>query len=526
MKKKFLLKNILGITTSSKSNEFVIHEKFDDSDTRFDSLRKIDLLSTIAHSFYKLTGSKLKFSLVDNEKLSDFVTSKSQKKDNLEFTLMKNDTKYFEDLFPKEVYETPGKDDDENQNLNDLGKNLSNVNEKNNLEKNDNPFTNVLIGGAVATGAGIGAVAGSIVACLAFDSIFLIGAAGEILGAGVLCLGGIAATGIGLIVAIPSLIGFGIYQIYKLVKSKQKKEFLKDMGLDKMKPEMELQNLAIAKIDKYFSKRIIINQKQEIEKYINAILDIYNKIDDEKMKSYLEKDLNKELIKKLNKDGSILSKNIPKIRQELMKKILSLQGAKKEKIFDESIPFFKEFIKNFGPKTINEKYEKKIDNYINKIIDIMKKVLEEMKHAFKSFEPKTFINNFDLEINKFYEEKSQLDEKNKNDFIKDCIDYIIEPIAENSVNYGILSLLFKFTLIVQEIGVNQKMKNYNKSRNIIKENHQKKLKEIEYSKNFKLFMFFQNWSISQAKPNYTPEQVEMINQIMKKAENTNICKYF
>ena len=221
MKKKILIENIIGITTSKKSNEFVIHEKFEDSDSNFLSLRKNELLSTIAFSYYKLTNKKLKFSIVEDESLKEYVTSESQKKkNNIEFTLMKNEVNFIEDLVPKELLDS----EEENQNLSEdieknLGENLTRVGETNNLETDNNPFTKVLIGGSIATGVGIGAAAGSIAACIAIDSLFLVGAAGEILGAGVVCIGGLAATGIGLVVAIPSLIGFGSYKIYKYIRS-------------------------------------------------------------------------------------------------------------------------------------------------------------------------------------------------------------------------------------------------------------------------------------------------------------------
>lgn len=462
MKKKILIENIIGITTSKKSNEFVIHEKFEDSDSNFLSLRKNELLSTIASSYYKLTNQKLKFSIVEKETLSDFVTSKSQKKDNsIEFTLMKNEVNTIEDLVPEE-----NRTDAENQNLNEdmennLGHNLSRVGETNNLETDNNPFTNVLIGGGIATGVGIGAAAGSIAACIAFDSIFLVGATGEILGAGVVCLGGFAATGIGLVVAIPSLIGFGTYKIYKLVKEKKKKEFFESIGLDKMKPERDLQIYAITKVDRYFTKRIIIQKNEEIRKYINKIIDIYIAIDNRRAESYLNEGKKTELLKKINKDGKIISNNISKIRKELMKTILQLQKEKRDKIFEKGIPFFKEFIKNFGSFNIDNKTEFEIDKYINKLIQIVKTILKEMKQIFKSFDPKTFINTFDSKINELYEQKRLLDNKPKKDFIDDCKDYIIEPIAYNSVNYGILSLFFKITLIVQEIGINKKLENYN-----------------------------------------------------------------
>ena len=463
MKKKILIENIIGITTSKKSNEFVIHEKFEDSDSNFLSLRKNELLSTIAFSYYKLTNKKLKFSIVEDESLKEYVTSESQKKkNNIEFTLMKNEVNFIEDLVPKELLDS----EEENQNLSEdieknLGENLTRVGETNNLETDNNPFTKVLIGGSIATGVGIGAAAGSIAACIAIDSLFLVGAAGEILGAGVVCIGGLAATGIGLVVAIPSLIGFGSYKIYKYVKEKKKKEFFENIGLDKMKPERDLQIHAITKIDNYFTKRIIIQKNEEIRKYISSIIDIYINLDNQRAESYLNEGKKKELLKKINKDGKIISNNILKIRKELMKTILQLQNQKKDKIFEKGIPFLKEFIKNFGPKSIYDKTENKIDKYINKLIDIVKTILKEMEQVFKSFDPKTFINTFNAKINEFYEKKILLEKKPKNDFIDDCKDYIIEPIAYNSVNYGILSLFFKITLIVQEIGINKKLENYN-----------------------------------------------------------------
>ena len=134
---------------------------------------------------------------------------------------------------------------------------------------------------------------------------------------------------------------------------------------------------------------------------------------------------------------------------------------KRSKIFEKGIPFFKEFIKNFGSFNIDNKTEFEIDKYINKLIQIVKTILKEMDQIFKSFDPKTFIYTFDSKINELYEQKRLFDNKPKKDFIDDCKDYIIEPIAYNSVNYGILSLFFKITLIVQEIGINKKLENYN-----------------------------------------------------------------
>ena len=74
-----------------------------------------------------------------------------------------------------------------------------------------------------------------------------------------------------------------------------------------------------------------------------------------------------------------------------------------------------------------------------------------MNFSFKNFDTKHFINSFELKLEELYEEKKQLDDVPKKDFISKCKEYIIEPIANNSQNYGVLSLYFKFTLIIQEI---------------------------------------------------------------------------
>ena len=472
MRQRIELNNILGITVSKTSNEFVIHEKILEDDKHFLSLRKIEFLSTLAECYYKFNNTKLKFSIVEEESLKSYVTTEKQKRnENIEFTLMKNDINYIEDLFNKEKSpETIGKDEENQQLVNkkenedNLGNKMSEMGEKDkydfNLESDANPFTGVLVGGAVATGAGVGAAAGSIAACLAFDSVFLASTAGEIFAAGFTFIGGAAISGIGLIIAVPSLIGFGIYQIYKVVKNQKRKEFFESFHLDKMKIEKEVQKYAICKIDIYFNKRIIIENLTEIENYINDIIDIYietdNKIIENKLIQYGKE--NNLLLEKIQIDGIIISNNISKIRQELMKTILGVQSKKKNIIFQKSIPLFKEFIKTFGPQIIDKKNEKKIDKNIDKIIDIMKEILEKkMAIAFDRFSSKVFINSFDLELEKKYEDKKLVDNISKEDFI-------IEPIADNSINYGVLALFFKFSLIVQRICAKKKEENYQISR--------------------------------------------------------------
>ena len=424
------------------------------------SLRKNEILATIAEAYFKLKDSKLKFSIVQEESLKAYVTSKKQKAENTEFTLMKDNISYIEDIIPnKNSEETTNGNEGDN-----IGKNMAEIGEKDkfdfNLDKDTNPFAGVLIGGGIAAGAGAGAAVGSIAACIAFDSVFLMSTAGEIFAAGFTFLGGAAITGIGLVVAVPSLIGFGAYKIYKFVKDKDKKNFFESFNLEKMKIEREFQQYVICKIDDYFNKRIIIENNDEIEKYINNIIDIYLSIDKQIIESKLDLEQN-QLLNKIKKDGKIVSINISKIRQELMKTILGYDSKKVVNILEQGIPLFKEFIKNFGPQKIDENNEKEIESNISKIIDIMKEILEKkMKVAFDKFDIKHFINSFNIKFEELYEDKKKLDNISKKDFISKCKDYIIEPIANNSKNYGVLSLFFKFTLLIQKIGAKKKSDNY------------------------------------------------------------------
>ena len=186
----------------------------------------------------------------------------------------------------------------------------------------------------MAYGTGIVTAWGSIATCIILDSVSTAAFAGY--------LGGCLLSGIGFIVAVPSLLGFGIYKLYSMNKEKRRKEFFDSFKLDKMKVEREIQIYVITKIDNYFNKYIddkdivIKNLIEEFEKNINSIIDIYINIDDLIIESYPKK----KLLQKLNEDNSIIINNIPKIRKELMQKILGLNDKNITNIFKEGIPFF------------------------------------------------------------------------------------------------------------------------------------------------------------------------------------------
>ena len=490
---------------STKSDQFVIHQKFFTNDNLYLSTRKKEIISTIAEIFYKITNNKLKFISVEEENLKDYVTSKKQKNDDPNFTLMKNNYIFIEDIMGLKKEKDKNEEDkteedkneeqntisEENQLLKDknLDKNLTNIDKKENIglkfDTSSNPFTGALIGGAAAAGAGAAAVGGSIAACLAFDSVFLMSlATGEIFMAGWACVGGVLLGGLGLIIAIPTLLGFGAYKIYKLNKEKKFKQFYENFDDEKKKVERDIRNDVIIKIDKYFNKALLTNDNSfklkidDIKNWVNDIIKILINEDNIKIESSLELIKNNKsipletqknlLLKKLYKESELVIKNFVKIRQEIMKVILQSTNKDLIKSFDEGIPFFKEFIKACGPQQISKENEKKIDNYLEKIISDLKKILQNnFNIRVKEFDKKTFKNSFSGYLREKYVEKKE-NNKNENieekDFIEDCQDFIIDPIANNSKNWGILSFYLFFIIIIQNIGVKLKDENFNNNK--------------------------------------------------------------
>ena len=335
-----------------------------------------------------------------------------------------------------------------------------------------NPFTGALIGGTAVAGVGAAAVGESIAACLAFDSVFLMSVAtGEVFAAGWGVVGGVFLGGLGLLVAIPTLLGFGAYKLYRINKEKKFKEFYENFEDDKKKVEREIRQNVIAKIDKYFTKALLINDDtiklkiDDINNMVNDILKILIKEDDIRVESSIEtikkNDSNSQisdLLTKLYEQSKLVLKNFIKIRQELIKTILNSTEKDLKKTFEEGIAFFKEFIKAFGPQQISKQ-----------IISKMKALLGEEKISirFKEFNQKTFKNNFSLYLREKFNEKK---EKNKDEtlveknFIENCNDFIIEPIANSSKNWGILSFYMYFTNAIQNIGVKLKGENFNKNK--------------------------------------------------------------
>lgn len=503
MIKKIKLENILGITISKtkSSNQIVIHHKEKEEDYIYTFLRKNEFIITMDEVYYKLINQKLKFSVVKEEALGKYVTSQKQKSEEDNFTLMKDDNYTIDDVkkmlqieidLKENVENDQIKNEETNQILkndenNKLGDNLIKENEKKNqydcnLNDSSNPFRGVLVGGTVTFGAGIATLGGCITACIALDSAIITATTGYAFAFGMAA----NLLGIGIILAVPGLLGFGGYKIYKTIKDKARKEFFESFNLPKMVVEKEFQSFAISKIDKYFIKMCSIENKKEIEKEINEcinnIIETYILIDDNKLESLINLGEN-NLLEKIYRDSEIIANNIPKIRQELMEIILTDPNKNLKQSFEKVIPMFKEFIYNFGPQTIEQEDQKKIDKNIERVIEIMKDMIDKkIAIAIKKFDKKFFKKSFEIELDTRYEQKKQLDDIKKSKFIDNCNDFIIEPLADNVKNYGILSLVFYFTLMIQKICVDKKLENYKKNKNKLQnllENSSKQKEDIK-----------------------------------------------
>jgi len=490
MKKRVDLRSISGITVNNVSNEFILHFKLLENDSYYSSPRRNEIISTIAEAYYKYTNSKLLFSNVRKEPLKNYVTHTKNKSEDEAYTLMKKDnTCYIEDILNSNKSKNEKKTDDDKAKIEDnekekkLGYNLIEFNEKNNYDlyavSDKNPFSTALIGGAIATGAGMTAAGGSIAACIVFDSKFLMSTAGEVFAAGFAFLGGIAFPGIGIVVVVPSLLGLGAYKLYKMNKENKRKEFFKDFEEAKMKTEKEVYLFAINKIDNYFNEYISDDDEETLAKIINIqnyiclIINKYIDIGNNRFNSSVElikndnnQDKIEELIKMINDEITITLKNIAKIRSELMRTLTSSANTDIKKIFDEGIPYFKEFIKIFGPLRIDEENEKFINEKIEKLIQEMKWILEnKMNDGFKNFNSKKFLNSFEDYLKEQYKEKHNYDiDITQKTFINNCNDFLIQPIADKSMYYGVLSLYFKFAKIILDIAVRLKDMNYNNNK--------------------------------------------------------------
>ena len=90
---------LLGVTLSKTTTEFIFHMNFDDEDFHFKSKNRDLLISQLAKIYFNNTKKMLKICEVEQKSLKQYITSKKDKKKNTAYTKMEQkfsiDTKAF-----------------------------------------------------------------------------------------------------------------------------------------------------------------------------------------------------------------------------------------------------------------------------------------------------------------------------------------------------------------------------------------------------------------------------------------------
>ena len=139
LKRRIPYKEILGITYSTLSNEFVIHGNNCQYDYHYNSQNKILIISLIAFFYDEKNNSQINLCEVPEKSLKNFVTSKKEKQKDSNYSRM--DKKYLIDT--SEFQENNMEflffgNDNDNDNVNiNINSNQNNVNNINNLEKDN-----------------------------------------------------------------------------------------------------------------------------------------------------------------------------------------------------------------------------------------------------------------------------------------------------------------------------------------------------------------------------------------------------
>ena len=146
LKRRIPYKEILGITFSNLSNEFVIHGNNCQYDYHYNSQDKNLIISLIIFFYDEDNSSQIKLCEVPEKSLKNFVTRKKDKQKDSSFSKM--DTNYLVDTleFQENNMECLffGNENNDNINLNLNINNISNVNNNNNcIIENDNNDKNI-----------------------------------------------------------------------------------------------------------------------------------------------------------------------------------------------------------------------------------------------------------------------------------------------------------------------------------------------------------------------------------------------
>ena len=291
---------------SKLSNEFIIHTNDEDDDIYYFSSRNLEIILTLSNIYFELTNENLKISIINEESLKNYFTTRKIKQNDNQYTLMKisdNENLSLMDLLPKIEY----MDYDKKEKTIDSNKikegedNVININpafsfvqkkfEKenyNNYNKieiyyNVNPYSKSLKRGLAAVASGYLATTSGLGVFQATQSIPL----------GLFpILIGFPTLYFGLITSVESLFGFCIYKIYSLFQDKTNcKIFLDKFKNDKtMKVEREVYQYVITKMINYFTKYMSLKEykKKEFGQIIDEILKSYFMIDINKIEKDLE----------------------------------------------------------------------------------------------------------------------------------------------------------------------------------------------------------------------------------------------
>ena len=107
MRRRVDIKKIIGISLSKLSNEFIIHTNDEDDDIYYFSSRNLEIILTLSNIYFELTNENLKISIINEESLKNYFTTRKIKQNDNQYTLMKisdNENLSLMDLLPKIEY--------------------------------------------------------------------------------------------------------------------------------------------------------------------------------------------------------------------------------------------------------------------------------------------------------------------------------------------------------------------------------------------------------------------------------------
>lgn len=99
LKRRILLSYIKGVTLSKSSDEFVIHCSEMEYDYQYISKDKKIIIAVLSQCYYEEMHQEMEIRVMDSKSLSQFVTTKKEKKKDLSFSRMPNNNKMSVSLY-------------------------------------------------------------------------------------------------------------------------------------------------------------------------------------------------------------------------------------------------------------------------------------------------------------------------------------------------------------------------------------------------------------------------------------------